>query len=1289
MSSQLQARVEHIAALDAGQLQYLLNKLLHLEALYHGIPLSGVHGTDPARITVADGGRDGKIEWSLGPDRTDFFKGRATAFQCKADAMPKKKCYSEMLMADRASPGKQTTATKPSKQKARKAPKKLRLKPEISAVLDTSGGAYVIFCNRPAEGKMHTDRVTGMRDALEAAGRTDHARACVDFYDANKIANWVNRYPTAIFWVLEQSGRGDWSYIQTSEDWEGNSDIATGPFIADAVIAKQVDGLKVLMRPARSVARLIGLSGLGKSRLAFEALRPPPDGTSDPEQRALSESVLYLKAAAQRHLALTFANLLRREKWSALLVVDDCEATLHQELAGIARHVDSRFRLLTLDFDPVRHSYADQVVTLARTSTEVIRSILEHAHPNIAKADLDRIIRFSQGYPRIAVELGQAVLSGEGSIAELNDDVLLKKMVWGRDAPNDTSLRVLQICSVFSSLGIEEDVEYQLEAAAILADVPKRAFQDQIVRFTERGIIQRRGRFIRVEPLPVALRLASDWWKGRSPRDVRMLIDKTRSEMVESMCEQLRLLSHLDKAKAIAADLCGDSAPFGSAEVLNTESGSRCFRALVEVNPEATLQALERVFGKLSTDQLRSVDQGRREIVWALERLVFRRETFARAARLLLVFATAETERWSNNATGQFLQLFHAYLPGTEASLDDRTAILEEEIRSQDPVVRAVIVNALDHALETNHYTRTSGAEEQGSGPTMQDYEPTGLELARYWDRALEMLADSAAAQTEGGVNARNLLAGRIRGLLGRGRLDAVEAAVNRVLMATGNYWPSALESVSEALEYEGSGMPPEYHQRVAVLRNKVMPISLRDRIRLLVSEFPWGLFPYEEGVTGTPLDKAAKALRDLAEECSQNRATLYSCLPDLMRGEQRNFFEFGMRLGEILEEPKAFIDSTRPLLSLTGANSAVYAAFLRGLAHRNRPLVDETLDELSADAALIPILPYLTSMIPIEVRDLQRLMTLFTAGKLEVNRVGVLSYGSVLKHLSPEDIRPLLRALVDAGDGGAWTALQIGAMYVHGSPERRNALVDVFLAIIEAAKFSSDKSGRSMDVHQYGSIANWLMMDSKRGPAAARHLARIVVEFCRRKRFPYDFSHMTHSIVTVMLQTHLDEVWPIFAKAVERHDALFRLHVGNVLGGGMKRGEQESKNPISIIPISTLMSWCERYTGGAAFLLGIAGILAEGTDGVRSWSPLVDALLQRFGDDERVLGELAANMHTFSWSGSLIPYWEQYLAPLDTLKKKHQNRNVRRWAARMTTSLDKQIASEKKREAERDFGIY
>lgn len=426
MPSQQQIRVADISALDAGQLQELLNKLLYLEALHHGIPLSGVHGTDPARITVADGGRDAKIEWSSGPNRTNFFPGRANAFQSKAESMSKTKCCSEMLVAAPPLARRGSTTGKRSVKK-QESSTEWHLKPEIAMVLDVPGGAYVIFCNKPAEGKMHSERVAGMRDALKAAGRPDCKRANVEFYDATKIVNWVNQYPTAICWVMEQHGRGDWSYVQTWENWVGNPEIATGPFVTDAAITEQLAGLRTLIRSARSVSRVVGLSGLGKTRLAFEALRPPPQGNLDSEQQALCESVLYVKAGKEQQSALLFAKMLRREQWPALLVVDDCDATLHQELKDIAGHRDSQFRLLTLDFDPTSHSNTDHVVKLAKVTDDVIRKILRHAHPNIPEHDLDRIVRFAQGYPRIAVELGQATLSQDGFGAELNDHVLLNK----------------------------------------------------------------------------------------------------------------------------------------------------------------------------------------------------------------------------------------------------------------------------------------------------------------------------------------------------------------------------------------------------------------------------------------------------------------------------------------------------------------------------------------------------------------------------------------------------------------------------------------------------------------------------------------------------------------------------------------------------------------------------------------------------------------------------------------------------------------------------------------------
>ena len=133
---------------------------------------------------------------------------------------------------------------------------------------------------------------------------------------------------------------------------------------------------------------------------------------------------------------------------------------------------------------------------------------------------------------------------------------------------------------------------------------------------------------------------------------ILLLIKAFGGENGEGQIEGLTKLAKLDflkEAREVAKRLCGHAGPFGTSEVLDTHWGSRCFRSILEANPEAAIDALEREFGSLSTEQLLAVRSGRRGLVGSLAKLAFRREMFERAARLLLAFAAAENESWSNN----------------------------------------------------------------------------------------------------------------------------------------------------------------------------------------------------------------------------------------------------------------------------------------------------------------------------------------------------------------------------------------------------------------------------------------------------------------------------------------------------------------------------------------------------------------------------------------------------------------------------------------------------------------
>src|SRR5690606_16643524 len=105
--------------------------------------------------------------------------------------------------------------------------------------------------------------------------------------------------------------------------------------------------------------------------------------------------------------------------------------------------------------------------------------------------------------------------------------------------------------------------------------------------------------------------------------------------------------------------------------------GSLLFRYVVEVNPIKTAQALDASFARMKKTEISGIDNGRRNLVWALEKLCFRNQTFDIATKILYSFAVSENETWSNNATHQFIQLFQLFLSGTQASLYKRLDIIK------------------------------------------------------------------------------------------------------------------------------------------------------------------------------------------------------------------------------------------------------------------------------------------------------------------------------------------------------------------------------------------------------------------------------------------------------------------------------------------------------------------------------------------------------------------------------------------------------------------------------------
>src|SRR5262249_54696671 len=252
----------------------------------------------------------------------------------------------------------------------------------------------------------------------------------------------------------------------------------------------------------------------------------------------------------------------------------------------------------------------------------------------------------------------------------------------------------------------------------------------------------------------------------------------------------------------------------------------------------------------------------------------------------------------------------------------------------------------------TTYFSRMGGAEMQGSGPALEDWQPRIWgELFDYWREALTRLTTVALGDDDLAVHARNAIAGSIRGLVSYGRLNELEQAITGVVAQHGPYWPKALEEVQLTIRYDGKGLPPEGRERLERWRQLLQPQSIPERLRLCVSLPAWGDMAEDED--GRSIDRAEARATALAEEYARDPQPWFAHLSVLLEGEQRKAIAFGQRLGQCLEEPALFI--TRALMVLASlprerANPTVLSAFLRGLKPRDPERVAATLRTVAED---------------------------------------------------------------------------------------------------------------------------------------------------------------------------------------------------------------------------------------------------------------------------------------------------------------------------------------------------
>lgn len=1257
-----------IAQLNAVQFVALLRKLIYDEAASNEVLARGVRVS--TAITVPDGGEDGRVKWEGLPTSTNYFPAHDCLFQFKTSNMNATACGREVLVTDGSSA---------------KAKVKEIVKPD---------GAYVLVCSRNIRDKDGCE--ASIRQAFEAVGETHHNDVQITILDGNDIANWASNVPAAAAFVRNTLGL---VHADLAEDWKtwSGADSHQNAYQSSDALAAYIDTIRGDLSTPKTIMRVVGLSGLGKTRLALEAFRPPGSPQDNAWQQVLSERVVYCSGPSERLREYVRAIAISGEP--AVFVVDDCSDDEHRRLKRLIQRTNSRSSLLTLDHVPEAvPASGDLLISLEKQPDAVIEGIVRQTHAHLNDNALRRICEYASGFPQVAVLLADSAI-GEGEInpnIDLGSD-FTQRLLFGRNNEDERTLQLMQAMSVFDYVGFGPEVRDQF--AFVVANVCVANFEgadaaeEQLRRHRmfRRGLVQPRGRYVQVTPYPLAVALAREWWSAASAVRVNALLTGTLPEpLVESMCRRLRLMDVVERARELVQELCGVDGPFGTRDRILGEVSSRLIEAMAEVSPFTVAETLDRTLSCLPLSEREDLEgRARRNLVGTLERLAWWPECFAIAARLLLDFAEAENEKYANNATELFVQLFRPGLSGTKTPFPERTLVLDSALASGVARRQVLALKALEGWFSAGYWYRMGGAEQQGSRAPMQDWYPSSYED---WENGRQY-ALTAASRLSGrsddvGKAARDLLNTAVFRLLYHDRLAGIRQIVSNVSAALGRPWSEIRRTLEFELNRGEDQLSPEAQALAESLIAEIGPQDARSKLEEFVAKGGFNRMKRDESGRYIHLDEVRA--RELATELAGSPAELIDNADVLLVGSQTLAGPFGFTFGERIENPTAIL---RKLLARyvelgrDDSNPSLLMGIIGALDVRSPDDARQVLDEVASDPQLVSLLPVLTRSVRCTRADLDRLVAHFNAGNIPLQQVWGCPNGVLLKEMPPDVMMTYLDSLAALGSEGRLFSLDAYHFYLHNNP----TVLDTLRVSVKTLLSSE---GLMLDVIQRGDILEhgfeWLLEKSlKEEPVDSEFVQRMVARFAEATTSDdvrLD-SQFLVPVITSILRADQDLVLPMLLDLFDAQPTLFyaisfSLHDGfGTTDPGL----------LAIVDSEVLLALMDQSVERARTILRLVPAMATETCSDATypgWSTIAIAGLNRYGSDGEVRHSLDQSLLSMTWSGSAVPGYKHRLAACRQLRT-HPNQDVQKWAGDLAKYFESRIEQELKHDEERDAGIH
>lgn len=1019
--------------------------------------------------------------------------------------------------------------------------------------------------------------------------------------------------------------------------------------------------------------RLMALSGMGKTRMIIEAFKQ-------------KEGVFYSNAAdCLRGLVSLLKNVA-----PSVIIIDNCNSALMYEAEKIMNEVGSQARLITIYnvLTPEEKATGGKLYELDYSSTEeIVDKMIEAANIPQHEQQIAQVIKDRSGcIPYMAILLVKAYRTKESLEIE-NQDLVLSAILKGNKTLDEQTMDALRAISLFDPLGKDNGVgdEYEYVTHSYLIhhikqqqDVVDTEFKDVVRDYENRQLLEHEGSCIRVRPRPLAEWLTESWLEKHGNlaeviEDINKLEDEPKRRLFRALNNRIKQMTNSKFAPHIF-DALNDpqNGSFHDERIAFSKAGSQLFLSMGVVSPVMVAKNLNSLLQSKSTNWLRDEldSDARRNLVWALENICRHETAFEDAAKCLARLAIAENEDIANNATGQFIQLFHLYLSGTRANFKQRISLLQE-LRTDESYL-SLILQAIDNAFNTGpfHKSYTCGIEDKDD-----DYTPKGQDIDFYWRDCAVILKAIIEEKTDLLPKIKKLFEHHVGELARVGAKKFLFDVLDFIGEKCHYDWIEVRNALAQYLDRWFDGTEEQRMEYQAML-DKFAPKNFYDKLTAFLKDnhckigedylayakkMEERMMPLAQEFINDKIYETEDFLKLLADKQLYNNWFIKD-LAVLSKDSSAMDEIFEAMAKAVLSFTKKYAENFIPnYISFIGENEAV-RGFIRNV---------ESAGYCCLSASIFGVLdknerPYL-----------KHLIHGYQNGKYDDD--SILQY---LRRYNYESIDDVFAIFAELKEGGVnekavnYPFLLDHTFLINKEDIKKFNHLEEYKEILLAFDFKD--SPRFLNRQVVSHVSDLLEFTEDKNLAFRFH-QRIIRVLSSLDYVDNPFDDIYFTLLPKYQDVILDDLLMHLASSnllLAYHMTLF-LNLGSGMGSG--------KGPLFQCDYSKLKDACFKYPDNLpARLAQLCPVYEFSSEGRKnSFSDFFLWLCDNFGGQQDMLDEFSSNMGTFSWCGfdGFSDFIAQQLPCIKPLLM-HKNPTVRHWAERQLEYVKSEVIREKGNEA-------